>query len=246
MLWLGWFSLMFLGGLFARRLFLYALPAICIMSGLGLAFLFDWGKVKPSRADLEMAFVVAPKRLLTYAKTGVGMLLILLLLLVSLSAYRIGSDPRVAVNNDWQAALRYLKDDTPQAAVVMSWWDYGYWILDVAERDPVVDNGVHPETTDRDIAVLYVTTDDSAAAGLMQRYGATYLVFSTLEYQILPYISQLGLGQPVGDGQSIPEEMRDSLYSRAITGDLEFGGGLERVYPNPEVETPAVVILRLE
>ena len=245
LLCLSWFGCLLLGGLFARRLFLYTAPAACILAGLGLAFLFDFGKGKLSRLDLEMAFM-EPRQLLRYAKLVVAVLLmVLLFFLSSFSAYRLASDPVLAAHNDWEAALTYLRESTPKEAVVMSWWDYGYWILDVAEREPVVDNGRHDDARDRDIALVYVATDDSEAVRVMQRYGADYLVFSTVEYRILPGITGLGLGDSFGNGSSIPEEMQNSLYARSLSG-TELGGGLKRVYPSPEVDKPEVVILRIE
>ena len=139
--------------------------------------------------------------------------------------------------------MTYLRDNTPEKDVIMSFWDYGYWILDIADRQPVVDNGRHPENADRDIALVYVTADDSEAVRIMRKYKADYLVFSTVEYRILPMITDDAFGEPYGDGDSIPREMRDSLYSRALAGDLEFDGGLKRIYPDPGVTKPEVVIL---
>jgi len=245
LLCLAWFGCLFLAGLFGRRLFLYATPAACVLAGLGLAFLFDVGRDRLSRLDLEMAFV-DPGRLLRYAKLVVAVLLMVLLLFPALfSAYRLASDPVAAADNDWEAALTYLRESTPKEAVVMSWWDYGYWILDVAEREPVVDNGGHDAARDRDITLVYVATDDSEAVKLMQRYGADYLVFSTVEYRILPVITDLALGESFGNGSSIPKEIWNSLYARSLSS-RELGGGLKRVYPSPEVDKPEVVILRIE
>lgn len=245
-LYLGWFGVLFLGGLFARRLFLYAAPAVCVIIGLGLASLIDRSKLGLSRGDLRMALNVVPNRLLRYARIAAAVVLVLLLLPPSLSAYQLGSYRLVAANNDWEAALDYLSESTPAEAVVMSWWDYGYWILDIAERKPVVDNGRHSEATDHDIALVYVTKEDSEAVRVMQRYAADYLVFSTVEYGSLPLITELALGERFGDGVSMPRQMRGSLYARSLSGDWEFGGGLKRAYPGPEVAEPRVVILKVE
>ena len=242
---LGWLGVLFLGGLVGKRLFLYAAPAICVIAGLGLSILFDFGKDRLSLSDLTAAFMLGNKRLVVYAKMAGGVLLVALLLLGSPLAYQLGSYRLVAAGNEWEAALTYLRESTPEKTVVMSWWDYGYWIKDIAERQPVVDNGLHSEGIDRDIALVYVTTEDSEAVGTMQRYGADYLVFSTLEYGSLPRITELALGERLGDGGSIPAQMRESLYARSLSGTWEFGDRLKRVYPGPEVEKPAVVILRL-
>ena len=36
--------------------------------------------------------------------------------------------------------LTWLKENTPEDAVIFSWWDYGYWIETVGERTTLVDN----------------------------------------------------------------------------------------------------------
>ena len=42
--------------------------------------------------------------------------------------------------NDWFHALDWMKNNTPEDAVVASWWDYGYWISTMGERATVTDN----------------------------------------------------------------------------------------------------------
>ena len=128
----------------------------------------------------------------------------------------------------------------------MSWWDYGYWILDMAERRPVVDNGYYGWDEERleDVGRAYCTADPAEAADIMEAYGADYLVFSRWEVEILPAISRYGEGEALGDGLSVPGELRDSLYYQALYEGFQGGGGLRRVYPASDVEEPGVVVLR--
>ena len=44
------------------------------------------------------------------------------------------------VTNDWTDALDWLKENTPEDAVIFSWWDYGYWIQTLGERITLADN----------------------------------------------------------------------------------------------------------
>jgi hypothetical protein len=80
----------------------------------------------------------------------------------------------------------------------------------------------------------------------MQKYGARYLVFSELDIAILGVISKEALGTAYGDMTDIPPELKNSLVGRSLDGQIEFGGGLKRVYPASEIERPPVVILALE
>lgn len=42
--------------------------------------------------------------------------------------------------DDFREAYYWLRENTPEDAVVMSWWDYGYQIAGMADRPTLVDN----------------------------------------------------------------------------------------------------------
>ena len=42
--------------------------------------------------------------------------------------------------DDFREAYYWLRQNTPEDAVVMSWWDYGYQIAGMADRPTLVDN----------------------------------------------------------------------------------------------------------
>jgi asparagine N-glycosylation enzyme membrane subunit Stt3 len=248
MLWLSWFVVLFIGGLFARRLFLYVVPATSVLAGIGFAAMT--GGV--SRGLSPSHFVVSVMAsdmatMLKYARVfcAIGLMALGIVIAVP-SYYGIGDAPGVSVRTEWNDAFTWLRNETPEESVVMTWWDFGYWIMDVAQRVPVVDNGRHVEQRDKDIARVYCTTDDAEAVSLVNHYGADYLVFSTLEISILPLISELDSGNKYGDGLKVAPELQDSLFGRAMAGRTDFGAGLRRVYPDPATADPSVVILALE
>lgn len=243
---LGWFVILFALGLFARRIFLYAAPAGCILSGMGLAYLLEPPGIGFSRVGFQMA-VSDMRLLLRYAAVAAGVVLILASLAQSsVGGYGFVSEPLMAANNDWEGALSYLRDHTSPDAVVLAQWSYGYWILDMADRKPVVDNGDWDANRSKDVALVYTATDISEAVSIMEKYGADYVVFSRLDYVLLPDITKDAFGKPYGDGTSIPEEMKDSLYARSLSGEFLSGEGLWRVYPDASVERPEVVILSVK
>lgn len=249
-LWLSWFVILCAGGLFARRLFNFAAPAFCVMCGIGLGAMLD---LKGARrfSLAQMATGLADSRaVLRYLGMVAAVVLIAATVLGSaLTSRNVGSfSPIMAVTPEWEEALTWLhaEENTPEDSKVMTWWDYGYWILDVAHRVPVADNGVHLPDWDRDIARVYCATDDGEAVQIMRKYGARYLVFSDIEIRILPVISQKALGKAYGDQIHIPQELKNSLFARSLDGQITFGGELRRVYPAVEIEKPPVVILALE
>ena len=248
-LWLGWFFSIFAMAIFARRVFIYAAPATGVICGVGLAAIFDFQRASRSPTQIRIMgeMVLAPSR--RVLRGGAAVLLVAALVLtMTAAAYGAGSPRTSAADREWQSALAYLKESTPEDSVIMSWWDYGYWILDMADRRPVVDNGYigWDQARLEDVGLAYCTTDPSVALQVMQKYGADYLVFSQLEVPILPAITPYGVGAAYGDRQSVPAELQDSLYNRSLFGDFRSGGGLKRVYPSDEAEAPEVVILGLE
>jgi asparagine N-glycosylation enzyme membrane subunit Stt3 len=251
LLFLAWFSVLFVAGLFSRRLFLYSVPAMSVVASLGLVAMLDIRDLRFSSSILQMSLVY-PRAVLpqlgAVLRVGCGFVVLLTTIAIStFFAYSFASTPPVAQDNQWHAALTWLRQETPEEAVIMTWWDYGYWILDTSHRTPVVDNGVHPEPADRDIARVYTTTDDSEAAAIMMEYGASYLVFSKVELRILPAIAErTGLAVTEGDPESVPPELEDSLYNRSFSDDFSSDYGLERVYSSDEDGEPSLVILALQ
>jgi len=64
--------------------------------------------------------------------------------------------------NDWSDAMQWLKENTPEDAVIASWWDYGYWISTLAERKTLADNSTLLDWQIRKIAATYMSTPEDA------------------------------------------------------------------------------------
>jgi hypothetical protein len=220
-----WFLSLVVLSLFARRVLFHAIPAACLLSGVGLAFLWDWrgqGQYHTGR------------------KVGVAVLLCLLVLISSLMVPSLGSNKLMAVDKDWQDALNYLREETPQEAVIMTNWGWGYWILDLGQRRPVADNGYYyyDEEKLRDVGLTYLALDPSEAVQMMGKYDAQYLIFSKLDLDFPQTI--MGWAGIAEKNEVFPE---DSLIIRTLDGRFEAGGGLEVVYRS--VPQGEVVILGL-
>ncbi len=64
--------------------------------------------------------------------------------------------------NDWPDAMQWVKENTPEDAVIAAWWDYGYWISTLSERKTLADNSTLIDWQIRKIASMYMSTPDSA------------------------------------------------------------------------------------
>jgi asparagine N-glycosylation enzyme membrane subunit Stt3 len=219
MFFAGWFLSFLILSFFVYRMIVVAVPAACVISGVGLASLVG---IMASRDAKNL-----------WKQLGILVLLVLMVLISSVSAATLNRNNYIlAADKDWQEALAYLRASTSQDAVVMSQWSYGYWIVDVAQREPFVDNGYYRYTLDQlhDVGLAYSTADPSEAAAIMTKCGTEYLVFGKQDLDLAGTImGWAGLNSKEG---AFPE---DSLIQRSLNGDFLSGDGLELVFKNNEV-----------
>jgi oligosaccharyl transferase (archaeosortase A-associated) len=137
-------------------------------------------------------------------KTPKGWAVILLLLVISPMlaesmniVYFAGGTPP-AVAGDWQQSLIWLKDNSNTTSYyelpekvpeysVMSWWDYGNWIVYLAER-PVVANNFQAGV--EDAAKFYLSESEENATAVLDARGAKYIIADfDLAYGKLPALT---------------------------------------------------------
>jgi dolichyl-diphosphooligosaccharide--protein glycosyltransferase len=75
----------------------------------------------------------------------------------------------------WTRALLWIKDNTPPNAVIMSWWDYGYWINVVGNRTTLADNGTLNSTQIGWIAYAFMSREE-VAIKVLKRFNVDYVV----------------------------------------------------------------------
>jgi len=116
-------------------------------------------------------------------------ILSLLLIVVSMYIFHASyagaeaySSPSVVFSSrNWQDGSKYIVDDyreayywlrmnTPQDAKIASWWDYGYQIKGMADRNVLVDNNTWNHT--------HIAT---VGTGMASKEEDAYLIFSKLD-----------------------------------------------------------------
>ena len=63
---------------------------------------------------------------------------------------------------DWREALDWISENTPQDAVFISWWDYGYWLTVMGNRTSIADNATINSTRIAQIGRLFMSNDTEA------------------------------------------------------------------------------------
>jgi dolichyl-diphosphooligosaccharide--protein glycosyltransferase len=119
-----------------------------------------------------------------YSRLLAGFLFLLLVLPTAWDAASFAESSPPAVAGDWQESLAWLKENSnttsffeePQEVAeysVMSWWDYGNWVLYLAER-PVVANNFQAGVADA--AKFYLTEKEAEATAVLDARGSRYIL----------------------------------------------------------------------
>lgn len=90
------------------------------------------------------------------------------------------------VSYDWLQALEWIKNNIGEDEVVASWWDYGYWISFIAGKRSLADNGTLNGTRIKELAEMFMSTDEKVALEALKRMNASY---------VLVYIGAVPLNQ---------------------------------------------------
>jgi dolichyl-diphosphooligosaccharide---protein glycosyltransferase len=78
-------------------------------------------------------------------------------------------------SDDWLDTLEWIKLNTPENAVIASWWDYGYWITTLSDRTTIVDNAtLSTDQIQKMAKVLMSAPDDSW--NVLKEMNADYVV----------------------------------------------------------------------
>jgi len=136
--------------------------------------------------------------------------------------------------SDWFEALNWINSNTPTNAVIISWWDYGYWVNVMGNRTVVADNATLNETRIADIGRMFmqnVTAGAATALGMGHGRPTYVLMFLTGSEISLSGTSYYVLQLPSGGGFTPGggDESKKQWFIRI--------GGLnesEFLWPNPD------------
>ena len=162
------------------RLEVFASISIIVLASLGLTaltkefFKIQSGSQKSIGNLIKLPYVI-----------GIILLLIIPMVYpVGSEVYRLTNAPPTILNggsaytiatDDWLDALDWIKNNTPKDAVVVSWWDYGYWISTMSERATIADNSTIHTTIIQNIAKMLLNNPNSSWHSLMKCKQIMYL-----------------------------------------------------------------------
>jgi dolichyl-diphosphooligosaccharide--protein glycosyltransferase len=91
-----------------------------------------------------------------------------------------------STNSEWLNALRWMRWNLPPSpstpdetgTVIACWWDYGYWITIMANKTTLADNGTFNWTQIRQIAHMFMSSEDKSIE-ILKKYNVTHVVVFT-------------------------------------------------------------------
>lgn len=160
------------------RLEIFASMSLIILTSLGLSFLFKEFILNKNKIN-------SSKNSLITISYVIGVIILFLLPFTSTNNVFSSIDaPPTILNggtnfpiatNDWNESLEWIKNNTPQDAVIGAWWDYGYWIQTKADRASLADNSTISTAIIEKIAQIFLSTPENGWKSL-QDMGADYFV----------------------------------------------------------------------
>ena len=113
--------------------------------------------------------------------------------------------------NDWPHAMQWLKENTPDDAVIAAWWDYGYWISTLGERKTVADGSTLLDWQIKKIASAFMSTPNDA--------------WKILSSDAKTDVSQHFVSFPITDSSATNgEERKLELFAEWKIGDYNGNG----------------------
>jgi dolichyl-diphosphooligosaccharide--protein glycosyltransferase len=162
----------------------------------------------------------------------------------------------------WQLAMSWVRENTPENAVFGHWWDYGYWLQSIGERATVLDggnaivywnylmgrHGLTGQSYDEALPYLYAhnTTHFLIDSTDIGKYGAFSSIGSDLNYDRASYITTLSL-----DPKSIIENKNSTTYvykgGIGVDEDIFYTNGtVQYILPSGKAGLGAVLVERDE
>jgi dolichyl-diphosphooligosaccharide---protein glycosyltransferase len=89
-------------------------------------------------------------------------------------------------STDWFETLEWIKNNTPQDAIIASWWDYGYWITTLSDRITLIDNATLIDSRIKYMAEIFLSSPDQGW-NLLHEWNADYVVVFVTSERLANY-----------------------------------------------------------
>ncbi len=115
---------------------------------------------------------------INYMKIAVGVFIGLVVVTGYVSGWLMANGINSSLDDSWYDAMIWLRDNTSEDAVVLEWWDYGWWFHYVAKKITLVDGGFHGREPTQDVAKFYTEPLSNRSLNFLKHYNVTYVMVS--------------------------------------------------------------------
>ena len=91
----------------------------------------------------------------------------------------------------WCEALVWVKENTFESSLILAWWDYGYWIQRIADREAYANGGIPPDRVE-EIAKMFLAPHN------VPLIDADYLILDNATMTDMLYGITTWAGVPMG------------------------------------------------
>jgi dolichyl-diphosphooligosaccharide--protein glycosyltransferase len=99
----------------------------------------------------------------------------------SMATSQVGVQIEGEYPTDWLQALAWMNDNLPDDAIVVSWWDHGYWIESVANKTTLADGATRKRRQINNIALIMMS-NYTESLSILEDYNATHIVVFQVGY----------------------------------------------------------------
>ncbi len=108
---------------------------------------------------------------------GAGVLIVFVLVVNIASGYVLANNLGPSFSPNWRGAMDFLKAETPEESIVLSWWDFGYWFQTEGERPTNLDGGNNLATRNRPTAQYFTgMMNESQQRFFLNRFNTDYIL----------------------------------------------------------------------
>ena len=180
----SWSFFMLVSGMGSVRFFFFITHFVVFMASFFIVKVFDYSRETKDEFSKTILVIV-----LIFAVVG---------LIVSGNSFIKSSSFQAentgpSANFQWQNAMKWVRDNTPQGSIFVHWWDYGYWIQYLGQRPTVTDGGHANGFWDHLIGRYVLTTQNpETALSFMKSQNVSYLLIDPTDLGKYPAYSRIG------------------------------------------------------
>ncbi len=154
----SWFFGMTFTTMQGIRFTLLLLPALAVGIGFFCGRVYEFSKFIAKQINLDKRFI----------QYSVFVIFCLMMISPVSTGYIQAQNEIPSMNDAWYNTLINIKENTPEDAIINSWWDFGHWFITVADRQVTFDGAGQDRYMAHWIGKSLVTNNEKETIGILR------------------------------------------------------------------------------